>query len=169
MVKGARKKKPDPFSEHTWHYLAIRRWHASFDGPRWQRKEVSHADWRGGPDWIEHQYELENAESLSLKLVVEPYRQALKVGKRDIASFEFEITSSTDPIGGLFQICPDGELRGWISLPVSGVQGLLTLLASGHSVVLEVHGSGFKRGTALVHTTSGWSTEGHPRVEDEFA
>jgi hypothetical protein len=34
IVRRGRKKKPDPFSEHVWYYLAIRRWHAAFDGPR---------------------------------------------------------------------------------------------------------------------------------------
>lgn len=167
MVKKAHEKKPDPFSQHVWYYLAIRRWHASYSGPQWERTDLPHDDWRG--KWIEHRYELGHPDYLSLDLIVEPYRQTLRVNKRDFDSLEFDVTSSAEPHGGLFQISPDRALRGWMRLPISGVQALLTLLVAGRPIILEVHGSAFKRGTALIHTTSGWSTEGHPRVEDEFA
>lgn len=168
-MRSSRKKKPDPFREHAWYYLAIRCWHVSFDGPTWQRKDIPHTDWRGGPDWIEHQYELEHQESLNLRLVVEPYRRSFRVGSRDITVFDFRVWSSADPGGGLLEICPDGELRGWMHLPLSGVQALLALLIAGRTVILEVHGSLFKRGTALIHSNSGWSTEGHPSLEDELS
>lgn len=166
----SRKSKPDPFKEHVWYYLAIRSWHASYSGPRWKRTDIPHADWRGGPDWIEHRYDLEDEESLGLELVVEPYRQQITVRKREISTLEFRITSSAKPgAGGLLQICPDGELRGWASLPVAGVQALVALLANGRPVVLQVHASGFKRHEALIHSNSGWYTEGHPSLEDETA
>jgi len=133
MARSRGKKgKVDPLKEYAWYYLAIRGWHASYSGPHWERTDIPHADWRGGPDWIEHQYKIEHEEFLSLKLVVEPYRQEMKVGKRDIHSFDFEVTSTSEPHGGLFQICPDGELRGWVRLPIAGVQALLTLLVGGH-------------------------------------
>ena len=169
MVRPQRKKpKPDPLKEYASYYLAIRRWQASYSGPTWKRTDIPHTDWRGGPDWIEHEYAVEYDESLSLHLVVEPYRQEMKVSKRDIHSFEFEVMSGSEPHGGLFQICPDRELRGWVTFPVAGVQALLTLLTAGQSVVLDVNGSKFKRGTALIRTNSAWWTEGHPRLEAEF-
>jgi hypothetical protein len=170
MRKPKKKAKQDPFKEHVWYYLAIRSWHASYGGPRWKRTDIPHPDWRGGPDWIEHQYELEDEESLSLELGVEPYRQRVTVREREYHAFEFKIWSSAKPgAGGLLQICPDGELRGWASLPIAGVQALMTLLAEGKSVVLQIHASAFKRHDALVRSDSGWYTEGHPSLEDETA
>ena len=159
--------RPDPLAEHVWYYLKILRWHASFHCPSWSREEVPQENWRG-EKWIEHRDKLLHGGSLNLWLLVTPYRQEMVVNKRTFETFEFMLHSSRNPGGGLLQISPDKALRGWLFLPLSGVQALLTLLASGHSVVLEVHGSAFKRGKALVHANSSWSTEGHPDLEAEF-
>ena len=160
--------RPDPYKEHVCYYLKVVEWHASFHGPTWSRQDIPQTDWRG-EKWIEHRDKLEHAASLNLKLIVAPYRQTMVVNKRDFDRFEFEMHSTHNPGGGLFQICPDKELRGWLFLPLSGVLALIPLLASGRDVVLEIYGSAFKRGTALVHANSSWSTEGHPDLEAEFA
>ena len=89
------------------------------------------------------------------------------MNKRQFQTFEFMLHSTSEPGSGLLEVCPDRELRGLLSLPLSGVQALLALLIGGHSVVLEIHASAFKRGTALVRTNSSWSTEGHPSLEAE--
>lgn len=169
MANGRTKKKEDPLAQYVSYYLEVREWHVSYSGPTWRREDIPHPDWRGGPDWLEHKYEIEHEESLDLRLLVTPYRSSLVVSKRAYDSLRFTVHSSAEPHGGLFQLSADHELHGWVFLPRAGVEALLALLIAGRSVVLEVNGSAFKRGRALVRTNSGWSTVGHPELEAEFS
>lgn len=167
MPTRRRKKKIDPFDQHVWHHLAVLEWHASYSGPMWKKHKVPYTDWRTNEEKIRNEYELDHEDYLSLQLLVEAYREPVRVRKGEVRRFEFHVYSCTEMGGGLLQICPDGELRGWARFPIAGVQALLTLLSDRRSVVLEIHASEFKRGEALVHTNGGWSTAGHPSLEDE--
>ena len=162
-------KKEDPFEQYVTYYLSILEWHAFYEGPRFERREVPYHDWKTHTDKIGYEDELQDEEWLSLDLVVEPYRMPLTVSKREVTRFNFTVTSSSEAHGGLFQTTHDHNLHGWVHFPFPGVQTLLTLLASGHQVVLEINGSAFKRGTALVRSTSSWRTAGHPDLESELA
>lgn len=168
MTNRRPKKKEDPFDRHVWYYLAVLEWHAFYEGPRYEKREVPYHDWKTNTDKIAHEDELEDEEWLQLNLVVEPYRQPLIVSKREITRLAFKITSSSTSNGGLFQISSGYDPKGWVFFPIAGVQTLLTVLASGRSIVLQIHGSAFKRGTALIRSTSQWVTADHPDLEAEF-
>jgi hypothetical protein len=161
-----RKKKIDPFDQHVWHHLAVLEWHASYSGPTWEKRKEPYTDWRDNKEKIRIEYDLDHEDYLSLEMWVLAYKAPVLVRKREFRKFEFCIYSCTDVGGGLFQICPDGELRGWARYPVAGVQALLTVLSAGRAVKLVVHASEFWRGQARIHTNGGWCTARHPSLED---
>jgi hypothetical protein len=169
LTARRRKKKEDPFDQYVSYYLTVLEWHAFYEGPRFEQRRVPYHDWRTHTDRIAHEDELKDEEWLSLDLIVEPYRMPLTVSKREVTRFNFTVTSSSEAHGGLFQTTRDGSLHGWVHFPFPGVQTLVTLLACGRQVILEVNGSAFKRGTALIRSTSSWRTAGHPDLEAEFA
>ena len=160
------KKKIDPFDQHVWHYLTVLEWHASYSGPTWEKRKEPYTDWRDNKEKIRIEYDLKYEDDLSLEMLVGAHREPLRVRKREFTRFEFCIYSCTDVGGGLFQLCPDGELRGWARYPIAGVQALLTLLSAGRAVKLAVHASEFWRGQARIHTNGGWCTAGHPSLEE---
>jgi hypothetical protein len=169
MTARRRRKKEEPFDQYVSYYLAILEWHVFYEGPRFERREVPYHDWRTNTEKVAHEDELKHEEWLSLDLLVEPYRMPLTVSKREVAKFNLTVTSSSEAHGGLFQTTRDGRLHGWVHFPFPGVQTLLTLLASGHQIILDINGSAFKRGTAVIRSTSSWWTAGHPDLEAEFA
>ena len=170
MARSSRPNgKSGRFNEHVWYYLAVLEWHVSYGGPTFETREVPWHDWKTNTDKIAHEDELVHEDSLSLDLILEPYRQTMTVSKREIKRLEFQVSSSAEANGGLIQTGYEGDLRGWLFLPFRGVEVLLAVLATGRRVVLEIHGSNFWRGTALVRSNSGWATVGTPSLEDEFA
>jgi hypothetical protein len=169
MTTRHRKEKEDPFHQYLWYYLEILEWHVFYGGPRFERREFPYHDWKTDTEKIGYEDELEHEEWLSLDLIVKPYRQRLVVSRREITRLDFKITSSSEAHGGLFETRRDGSLHGWVHFPFAGVQALLAVLASGRPVVLQINGSAFKCGTALIRSTSQWVAADHPDLEAEFA